>query len=63
MGKDTEEARNVIYGSHLRISGLEKTEMERRQTKYSVPPLGNLTYERQGGTFYSLQHQAGNMSS
>ena len=55
--------RFVVAGTHPKLAGLEDEELERRKEKLAVAPLGNLTYERQEGTFRFIMNQVDNLST
>ena len=61
--EEIEEARSVTAGTHPKLAGLEDEELEKRRAKFEAPPLGNLTYERQDGTFRLIMNQVDNLST
>ena len=53
----------MVDGTHPKLAGLEDNELEARRKKYLPEALGNLTYERQNGTFRFVMNQVYNMST
>ena len=49
--EEIEEARSVAVGTQPKLAGLDDKELEKRKEKFAAPPIRNLTYKRQDGTF------------
>ena len=61
--EEMDKAESIVDGMHPKPAGLEDEELEIRREKFSASSLGNLTYERQGGTFRFIMNQVDNMST
>ena len=61
--EETEEAQSIIDGTHPKLVGLEKEQLERRRKLYEAPALGNLTYDRPDDVACLMMHQVNNLST
>ena len=53
----------MATGTHPTLTGLEDEALETRKEYFVAAPLGNLTYERQEGTFRFIMNQGDNIST
>ena len=61
--EEVEEAQSVADGTHPKLAGLEAEELTKRKERFKGAPLGNLTYDRVGGTFRFIMNQMDNLST